>query len=186
MVWMGFHQQHRAGRPPANKAERSRGWEEVTETRRKRSPRETNGKYVCALNQRFRQQERAQSQTIVSDAPLFFSFSSSAAGRETRPSHCSSPGDWVLNASPADQNALSGMLEQHWGSYICRHAWALCCRSPKPAVNQGAWSGSYVGLAKLKAKYTLRESKRLYLKPNRPWSHELIIPKTHACLHAMP
>lgn len=78
---------------------------------------------------------------------------------------------------------LSGMLEQHWGSYICRRAWALCCRSPKPAVNQGAWSGSYVGLAKLKAKYTLLESKWLYLKPNPMNS---LFRKTHASLHAMP
>lgn len=63
-------------------------------------------------------------------------------------------------------NSHSGMLEQHWWSYICRHECALCCRSPKPGVNQETWSGSYLGLAKLKAKYTLQESKWLYLQPN--------------------
>lgn len=134
---------NRVGCPTANKAKRGWRWEEVAETRRKWSSRETNGKYVCVLNQRFRQQERAQSQTIVSERlcrflPSVFTFSSSFFGRESRLSLCcfvsqcfSSRSNTLLHLT------LSGMLEQHWGSYICRHAWAPCCRSPKPAVNQG-------------------------------------------------
>lgn len=67
-----------------------------------------------------------------------------------------------------------------WGGYVCDHAWALCCRSPRACCEPTARSGSHV------AKYTLRENRRLYIKPNQPWSQELIItPRTRACLHAM-
>lgn len=189
---MCFRYQHRVGCPNANKAKRSWGWQEVRKTQRKCSSQETNGKYVCALNQRFRQQETAWSQTIVSGPSSFFSFFFFCFWTGN-PSltllFCLSAIESSMLFQPLNtllHLSLSGMLEQHWGSYICRHAWALCCRSPKPAVNRGAWSGSYVDLAKLKPKYTLSQSKWLYLKPNQPWSHELIIHKTHACLRAMP
>lgn len=145
---MGFRYQSRVGCPTANKAKRGWGWEEVTETRRKWGYWETNGKYVCALNQRFSNRRRLRAkllfQTVfVALGLLFFSFLFFCFWTR-KPSlallFCLSEIESSMLFQPLNtllHLTLSGMLEQHWGSYICRHAWALCCRSPKPAVNQG-------------------------------------------------
>ena len=140
---MSLRYQHCVGRPSANKAKRGRGWEEVRETWRKHSSRETNGKYVCALNQRFRQWERAWSQTIVSDS-LRLLFLLLFLGKKAVSCTVVLPlrdWVWVLCAFAAAHHtaapSLSGILEQHLESYICCRAWASCCRSPKPAGNQG-------------------------------------------------
>ena len=111
---------------------------------------------MSTLNLLFRHLARARSQTVserlrLSRPPLlldvFPAAKHSAAphtlwnGTTTRAGICLPP-----RVSPVLQVAKS------------------CCESE-------ARSGSYAGLAKLKAKYTLPESKRFYLKPNQPWSH---------------
>lgn len=127
-----------------------------------RGLQETSGECVCALDQAAAEGLR----------PTYCFARRSVFRREDR-SLCLS--------SHSARLSLSGTLEQQGGGgYVCDHAWALCCRSPRACCAPAARPGSHV------VKYTLRENRRLYIKPNQPWSQELITtPRTRACLHEM-